>query len=199
MLDVGTVDDTLTDSSVTPFAKIASFMAHPRYFDHNTPEGRFILKIISRMLVVNLIFLTLLMLVYFLWINRIFHPINLIIDRLKTYIDTARFAPIEYQRNNEFAPLVSTINNLYYSLKMQDRIRSNFLSDISHEIRTPITAVKCYIEAIEDGVMDMDINTLALLQSEMGRLIRITDRIVEYDHLAHYSTDDIHVSQFGIK
>ncbi|HBY74420.1 TPA: hypothetical protein DEG21_00585 [Patescibacteria group bacterium] len=38
------------------------------------------------------------------------------------------------------------MNNLNKSLSLQEKIRSDFLSDLSHEIKTPITAVKCYIE-----------------------------------------------------
>jgi signal transduction histidine kinase len=43
-------------------------------------------------------------------------------------------------------PLVDMINNLNKSLSIQEKIRTSFLSDLSHEIKTPITAVKCYLE-----------------------------------------------------
>lgn len=183
----------------TAFAKIGSLIAHPMRFDQNTPEGRLILKLISRLLVVNLVFVALLMLFYFFWIRRIFNPINLIIERLRTYIDTARFSSIQYRRANEFTPLVSTINNLYQSLKIQDNIRSNFFSDISHEIRTPITAVKCYIEAIEDGVMALDEKTIPLLQTELDRLTKITSKMLDYDHFTQHAVGDIHVERFDLR
>ncbi len=124
---------------------------------------------------------------------------NLIIDRLNAYIDRARFQTIVYKRNDEFAPLVSTINSLYKSLRVQENIRSNFLSDISHEIRTPITAVKCYLEAIEDGMMTLDTKTIPLLQNELTRLTSITEKIMEYEHLTHHYTDDIHVEKFALQ
>lgn len=102
-------------------------------------------------------------------------------------------------RNDEFAPLVSTINNLYKSLRVQENIRSNFLSDISHEIRTPITAVKCYLEAIEDGIMSLDTKTIPLLQTELSRLTTITEQIMDYENMTHYYTDDIHVERFAVR
>jgi two-component system sensor histidine kinase VicK len=125
--------------------------------------------------------------------------VNLIIDRLNAYIDRAKFQTIAYKRNDEFAPLVSTINSLYKSLRVQENIRSNFLSDISHEIRTPITAVKCYLEAIEDGMMALDNKTIPLLQNELTRLTTITEKIMEYEHLTHHYTDDIHIERFALK
>ncbi len=67
------------------------------------------------------------------------------------------------------------INNLNKSLSIQEKIRSDFLSDFSHEVRTPITAVKCYIEGIEDGVIKMNTETVSLLKNELDRLADITE------------------------
>ncbi len=128
-----------------------------------------------------------------------FVPVNLIIDRLKSYIDSSRFQTIHYQRDDEFSSLVTTINSLYKSLRVQENIRSNFLSDISHEIRTPITAVRCYLEAIEDGMMLLDDKTIPLLQTELKRLTSITEQIMEYEHLTHHVSDDVRVERFDIR
>ncbi len=183
----------------TPFASIGALIANPTGWDQDTPEWRLILGLLTRLLITNTIFLLFITSLYFLWIRRVFAPVHIIIDRLNTYIDKARFRTISYKRNDEFAPLVSTINSLYKSLRVQENIRSNFLSDISHEIRTPITAVKCYLEAIEDGMMKLDNKTIPLLQKELTRLTSITEQIMEYEHLTSHYTDDIHVEKFFIK
>lgn len=121
-------------------------LINPTNLDTSTPEGVFILKLLYRILSVNLIWLIFILLAYFLWIRKIFSPVNLIINQLRQYIDTAEYSGIRYTRNDEFFPLISTINNLHRSLSIQENIRSNFLSDLSHEIRTPITAVRLYLE-----------------------------------------------------
>lgn len=183
----------------SPFAKISSLFANPFTWDKDTPEWRLIVGLLTRLLITDTLFLLIITGFYFLWIRRVFIPVNLIIDRLNAYIDRAKFQTITYKRNDEFAPLVSTINSLYKSLRVQENIRSNFLSDISHEIRTPITAVKCYLEAIEDGMMKLDTKTISLLQNELTRLTSITEKIMEYEHLTHHYTDDIHVERFALK
>jgi signal transduction histidine kinase len=122
-----------------------------------------------------------------------------ITERLTRYIDTAEYTSIPYYRQDEFFPLVSTINNLYKSLSIQENIRSNFLSDISHEIRTPITAVKCYLEAIEDGMMALDHKTVPLLQTELTRLASITEHIMQYESLTRSQDDSVHVERFSAK
>lgn len=185
--------------SESPFANISSLLANPTGWDKDTPEWRLVIGLLTRLLITDLVFLIVITGLYFLWIRRVFIPVHIIIDRLKAYIDSSRFQNISYTRNDEFAPLVSTINNLYKSLRVQENIRSNFLSDISHEIRTPITAVKCYLEAIEDGMMTLDDKTIPLLQTELSRLTGITEQIMEYENLTHHYTDDINVERFPLK
>lgn len=146
-----------------------------------------------------MVFLLIVTSLYSLWIRRVFTPVNLIIERLNAYIDSSKFQSIIYKREDEFTPLVETINSLYKSLRVQENIRSNFLSDISHEIRTPITAVRCYLEAIEDGMMSLDTKIVPLLQTELSRLTSITEQIMEYENLTHHYSDDIHVEDFSIK
>jgi len=109
-----------------------------------------------------------------MWIRSIFWPIGVVTENIKNIIDRKKYASIRYSSHNEFSPLISTINSLHKSLSIQEKIRSDFLSDLSHEIRTPITAVQCYLEAIEDGIMKFDIKTQEMLQKELTRLIHIT-------------------------
>lgn len=188
-----------TDSNNAWTKGIIDVFVNPTNFDRASPEWVFILKLLYRVLVTNLIWLVVILLVYFLWIRQIFSPVNLIIERLRQFIDTSKYSGINYIRNDEFYPLISTINNLYRSLSIQENIRSNFLSDLSHEIRTPITAVKLYLEGIEDGFIKLDEKTLPLLQSELSRLAETTEKIMEYENFATELLGDIHVERFQAK
>jgi two-component system, OmpR family, sensor histidine kinase BaeS len=58
--------------------------------------------------------------------------------------------------------------------------------------------VKCYLEAIEDGMMTLDSRTITLLQKELTRLTDITEQIMQYEHLTHHSTEDIQIERFAI-
>ncbi len=136
------------------------------------------------------------MCVYFAWIRSIFRPIQIVTENIKNIIDRKKYATIRYPGKNEFSPLISTINNLQKTLSIQEKIRSDFLSDISHEIRTPITAVQCYLEAIEDGMMQLDETTLPMLQAELKRLTDITSGIMNYERLTSDIFEDIKVETF---
>lgn len=168
-------------------------------FWKNTPEWEFVTGILTGLLTVNLLWLALISVLYFFWIRSIFFPVQTIIENLEQIIGGRSFSPIKYGRKNEFQPLITTINNLHKSLSIQEKIRSNFLSDLSHEIRTPITAVKCYLDGIEDGVMNLDKKTITLLQWELTRLTDITSRIMNYEHLTRETFENIRISRFSVK
>jgi signal transduction histidine kinase len=53
---------------------------------------------------------------------------------------------LDYERNDEFRPLVDSLNNLRIRLDHQEMIRQQFLADMSHELRTPMTAIRVYLE-----------------------------------------------------
>ncbi len=165
----------------------------------DTPEGRFVTNILSGILFSNALWILLVLLLYLLWIRSIFRPIGIVTENIRNIIDRKRYASIRYSGNNEFAPLISTINNLHKSLSIQEKIRSDFLSDLSHEIRTPITAVKCYLEGIQDGVMKLDTGTVDLLQSELERLTHITGRIMDYESLTHDIFEQVKVERFSLR
>ena len=168
-------------------------------FGKDTIEWRFVTHILQGIVFVNIIWLLLVLLWYFLWIRSIFRPIGTIIGNIQNIIDRKRYGTIRYSGKNEFMPLISTINNLHKSLSIQEKIRTEFLSDLSHEIRTPITAVQCYIEALEDGMMKLDKDTLPLLQSELSRLTSITGKIMDFESLTHDIFDQVKVERFSLR
>ena len=85
----------------SPFAKISSLFANPFTWDKDTPEWRLIVGLLTRLLITDTLFLLIITGFYFLWIRRVFVPVNLIIDRLNAYIDRAKFQTITYKRNDE--------------------------------------------------------------------------------------------------
>lgn len=101
-------------------------------------------------MIINLAWFTIIALFYILWIRKIFKPIKKITENIHNFSYQKNHEPIIYNKKNEFRFLVDEINNSYNSIKEQEKIRNQFLSDLSHEIRTPITAISGILEAIND-------------------------------------------------
>lgn len=129
----------------------------------------------------NLVLIGSILLLSYLWVVYTFRPVRSIVDNLSNIVYKKEYKNIVYYKKDEFFPLMEAINNLNKSLSLQEKIRSDFLSDLSHEIKTPITAVKCYLEGIEDGIIETTPKNMKMLYGEIERLIKITNSIMEYE------------------
>lgn len=165
------------------------------FLSNTTPEGLFILKVIRAMFIVNIIIILMVLLVSWLWVHKSFRPIRSIIENLSDIISRKGYKQIEYKKKDEFGALINTINSLNKNLSHQQKIRSDLLSDLSHEIKTPITAIKCYLEGMDDGVIETSPKNYALLHKEINRLIEITGSIMEYEKLEQTDRDALKITE----
>jgi signal transduction histidine kinase len=78
---------------------------------------------------------------------------------------------------SEIYNLSKSINYLAETLQQQDTLRKRLSSDMAHEIRTPLTTVKTYIEAIMDGIWEPTKERLASCYEELERITRLTDNL----------------------
>ncbi|MGA8978164.1 MAG: HAMP domain-containing sensor histidine kinase, partial [Pedococcus sp.] len=58
-----------------------------------------------------------------------------------------------------------------------DRTRRQILADLAHEMRTPLAAIEAHLEAVEDGVRELDTETLGVLHGATQRLHRLAEDI----------------------
>jgi len=77
----------------------------------------------------------------------------------------------------EFDALASGFNQMAGRLGSVERTRRRLLSDLGHEMRTPLATLEAYFEALEDGVAALDAETAELLGSQTRRLARLAEDI----------------------
>lgn len=72
----------------------------------------------------------------------------------------------------EINELTQTFNDMAYSLEKSDDIRNNFLSDVAHELRTPMTTISGFVDGILDGTIppERQNDYLTIVRDEVGRL-----------------------------
>ena len=86
---------------------------------------------------------------------------------------------IDTSVGGEVGALAEAFNSLAASLARVEQLRQNMVSDIAHELRTPLTSIRGYLEAIQDGIVEPNDETLATIHQEMLQLTRLVDDLQE--------------------
>ncbi len=73
----------------------------------------------------------------------------------------------------ELADLADAVNTLAERLEAAEATRIRLLADLAHELRTPVAAIEATVEAIGDGVLPADQDTLDALTAQAARLHRL--------------------------
>ena len=86
---------------------------------------------------------------------------------------------VKISGNDEIAQLSDAFNRMAQSLEIQESLRRKLTTNIAHELRTPISAIRGELEAMIDGLIPFDKEHLQSLYVEIGRLRKIIEGIEE--------------------
>ncbi len=87
--------------------------------------------------------------------------------------------------NDEIAKLASNFNTMAANLEAIDRSRQSFMGNIAHELRTPMTSIKGFVDGMLDGVIPEEQypRYLALVSDEVARLTRLIQSMLDITKL----------------
>ncbi|MGQ1795820.1 sensor histidine kinase [Kocuria oceani] len=77
----------------------------------------------------------------------------------------------------EVDAVAASFNTMATRLQRTEDTRRRMLSDLAHEMRTPISVLSVYCEALQDGVTHWDEVTGALMTDQLARLTRLVEDI----------------------
>lgn len=96
----------------------------------------------------------------------------------------------DYHRNDEIGELASTFNTMADSLASTEKDRREFVANISHELKTPLTTISGFTSGILDGTIPPErVNeSLQVVASETARLSRLVRRMLDMSALQNKET-----------
>ena len=100
---------------------------------------------------------------------------------------------------NEIGELAESFNRMAQSIEQSDNIRKEFISNVSHELRSPITSIKGFIGGILDGVIPRDKENyyLKIVYDEIDRLARLVNDLLDISAM-EAGKFNLNISEFDI-
>jgi len=88
-------------------------------------------------------------------------------------------ARVTARGRDEIAQLATSFNAMADAIAGQQELRKRMVSDVAHELRTPVTNLRCELESIQDGLAAPDEPRIASLHEEVLHLQHLIDDLQE--------------------
>jgi signal transduction histidine kinase len=111
--------------------------------------------------------------------RRILSPVKALIGATRQYGKGDFSQRVDYKDKGELGELAQSFNSMAANLESIQRLRQNMVADIAHELRTPLSNLKGYLEAINDGVIKPNKATIHSLNEEAAVLSRLVADLQE--------------------
>ncbi len=82
---------------------------------------------------------------------------------------------VQVKDKSEVGELAQTFNSMASDLEKAEQVRRNMVADVAHELRTPLSNIRGYLEAIREGVVKPNAATIRSLEEEATLLSRLVD------------------------
>jgi len=86
---------------------------------------------------------------------------------------------VQVNDKGEIGELAYAFNSMAGNLEHAEKLRRNMVADVAHELRTPLSNVRGYLEAVQEGVLKPSKSVIDSLNEEAMLLSRMVDDLQE--------------------
>ena len=117
--------------------------------------------------------------------TTVYFPLKKITAAATQYAEGNLKHKLTLHTQDEMGYLAATLNFMSDELDKIEEYQKNFIANVSHDFRSPLTSIKGYLEAILDGTIspDMQEKYLTRVISETERLNKLTQGLLTLDTL----------------
>ena len=102
---------------------------------------------------------------------------------------------LNLSRKDELGGLARSFDHMAQELKQIEQMRQDFVSNVSHEIQSPLTSITGFAKALRDGVVSSENQTryLGIIADESERLSRLSSNLLQLASLEseHHPFDPV--------
>lgn len=110
-----------------------------------------------------------------LFVRQITHPLTQLSEVAAQIAAGNLGVRAAVQSKDEIAALAHSFNSMAESLETQEKMRRTLMSDVAHELRTPLAAIQGTIEAVQDGIFAADAPNLQAIHDQVMGLNHLVE------------------------
>lgn len=154
-------------------------------YSDDTRTSDFIKVLVMIFLTCSVIMLMISSIVSVFVTNRMTTTLQSVTNAAKKFTQGDFSARADMGGDDEIAQLAYTFNQMAAFVEKNEKSRSSFVANIAHELRTPMTSIKGFVDGILDGTIPPESETkyLKVVSEEVGRLARLTNSMLDVSKL----------------
>lgn len=177
-----------SEPELSVFSPISNSFEIKGYVVINIPESAIVERVYDTFntnyltLAIVLILSSAFLVLYFFQVHR---PIKEITRATNEYSKGNLSYHVKPIHNDEIGRLGMSLDYMASQLNESDKFQQKFLSNISHDFRSPLTSIKGYLEAIQDGTIPPEMldKYIGIMLFETERLTKLTSNILTLNEL----------------
>lgn len=116
------------------------------------------------------------------------------------YMEGDYLSSMEIEDEDELGFLAASFNYMANELNTLEEDQRKFVSNISHDFRSPLTSIKGYVEAMIDGTIPVEMQDkyLNIIITETDRLTKLTSGLIELNQYGGHGKTILDKTDFDI-
>lgn len=200
---VGHFFGSISENTVSVYAPLVDGFSTKGYVILHYPEVKLeqtVTDTLNVVYITALVMFLLSLLLLFLLHRSVLRPIRQITKAAKEYAAGNLSYKYSFHSGDEMGVLSETLSYMATALSQTSEDQRKFVTNVSHDFRSPLTSIKGYIEAILDGTIPpaMQEKYLRIVQDETDRLNKLTQSLLDMNTLSgngkllDYTNFDVH-------
>lgn len=182
--------DSLFDSEVlicnrVIYSESGELLGYVAVSSSTAPHGKVMWDLISTVVSSALLVLLSVMIALYFISQRVTSPLREMSAAARNFADGKFDSRVRVRGNDEVSKLAVSFNNMADSLENLEKMRSSFVANVSHDLRTPMTTIAGFIDGIRDGVIPKEeqAHYLEVISAEVHRLSRLVSSLLDLSRL----------------
>ena len=119
------------------------------------------------------------------FMRSIMDPVQDITEKAQRIANGSYGAQIKTAHQDEIGVLAETINELSAKISQNEKLQTEFISQLSHELRTPLTVIKGWCETLlgDEDMDEMTSQGLKNISSEAARMIEMVTELLNFSRM----------------